>query len=266
LDGKVAFVTGGARGQGRAEAVRFAQEGADVVVVDSCRDARTTTYAGASPEDLKETARLVEAEGKRALTFVVDVVDLDALKGAMNEAATTLGGIDVVVANAGICTAAPFWEITSEQWNETIQVNLTGTFHTLQAAALLMIEQGTGGSIIATSSVAGLRGLPFVGAYVASKHGIVGLARTLANEVAEYGIRVNSIHPGPVSTGMSPTEFPPLIAEKQSTLGPIFMNAMPTPLAMDPADVAATVAWLASDDARYVTGTQIPIDLGTMLR
>jgi NAD(P)-dependent dehydrogenase (short-subunit alcohol dehydrogenase family) len=141
-----------------------------------------------------------------------------------------------------------------------------GVFHTLKAAALVLIEQGQGGSIIAVSSTGGLRGLPFIAAYNASKHGVVGLVKTLANEVAEYNIRVNSIHPTGVATGMNASEMQPLIEEKAATLGPIYMNAIPEPAMMQPEDVAGTVAWLASDDAKYVTGAQIPVDMGTLLR
>jgi NAD(P)-dependent dehydrogenase (short-subunit alcohol dehydrogenase family) len=139
-------------------------------------------------------------------------------------------------------------------------------FNTLKAAAPILIDQGEGGSIIAVSSTGGIRGLPFIGAYNASKHGVVGLVKTLANEVAEYNIRVNSIHPTGVTTGMVVDELQTLIAGKAATLGPIFMNAMPEPAMMQPEDVAGTVAWLASDDAKYVTGAQIPVDMGTLLR
>jgi len=266
LIGKVAFVTGAARGQGRGYAVRLASEGADVIAIDRCADGETTTYPMATRDDLDETARLIEKQGRRAVTSVVDVRDYDGLDGALRAGVAELGRLDIVVANAGVLTTGRFWELTSEQWRETIDVNLMGTFHTLKAAAPILIEQGQGGSIIAISSTGGLRGLPFIAAYNASKHGVVGLVKTLANEVAEYNIRVNSIHPTGVSTGMIVPELEALIAGKAATLGPIFMNAIPEPAMMQPEDVAGTVAWLASDDAKYVTGAQIPVDMGTLLR
>jgi SDR family mycofactocin-dependent oxidoreductase len=266
LAGKVAFVTGAGRGQGRAYAVRLASEGADVIVIDRCADGDTTTYPMATRDDLDETVRLVEKQGRRVIASVVDVRDYDGLSGALQSGVAELGRLDIVVANAGVLTSARFWELTSEQWRETIDINLMGVFHTLKAAALILIEQGQGGSIIAISSTGGLRGLPFIAAYNASKHGVVGLVKTLANEVAEYNIRVNSIHPTGVATGMNAAEMQPLIEEKAAPLGPIFMNAMPAPPFMQPEDVAGAVAWLASDDAKYVTGAQIPVDMGTLLR
>jgi SDR family mycofactocin-dependent oxidoreductase len=266
LAGKVAFVTGAARGQGRAHAVRLASEGADVIVIDCCADVEATTYPLAAREDLDETVRLVEKQGRRAVASVVDVRDYEGLSSALRAGVAELGRLDIVVANAGILTSARFWELTTEQWRDTIDVNLTGVFHTLKAAAPILIEQGQGGSIIAVSSTGGLRGLPFIAAYNASKHGVVGLVKTLANEVAEYNIRVNSIHPTGVVTGMVADELAALIEQKAATLGPIFMNAIPDPPMMQPEDVTGAVAWLASDDAKYVTGAQIPIDMGTLLR
>jgi SDR family mycofactocin-dependent oxidoreductase len=266
LAGKVAFITGAARGQGRAHAVRLASEGADVIVTDICTDVDAVTYPLARREDLDETARLVEKHGRRAVATVADIRDFEAVSTALRSGVAELGRLDIVVANAGVLTSGRFWELTAEQWRDTIGVNLTGTFHTLKAAAPILIEQGEGGSIIAVSSTGGLRGLPFIGAYNASKHGVVGLVKTLANEVAEYGIRVNSIHPTGVMTGMAADELQGLIAEKAATLGPIYMNAIPDPLMMQPEDVTGTVAWLASDDAKYVTGAQIPVDMGTLLR
>jgi SDR family mycofactocin-dependent oxidoreductase len=266
LAGKVAFITGAARGQGRAHAVRLASEGADVIVVDACTDVAAVTYPLARRADLDETAALVEKQGQRVVAAVADVRDFDGLSAALRAGVGELGRLDIVVANAGVLTSGRFWELTAEQWRDTLDVNLTGVFHTLKAATPILIEQGEGGSIIAVSSTAGLRGLPFVGAYAASKHGVVGLVRTLANEVAEYKIRVNSIHPTGVMTGMAAEELQGLIEQKAATLGPIFMNAIADPPMMQPEDVTGAVAWLASDDAKYVTGAQIPVDMGTLLR
>ena len=265
LAGKVAFITGAARGQGRAEAVRLAAEGADIIALDSCTSAETTDYAGATEEDLAETVRLVEAQDRRILARTADIRDLDALSALVKEGVAEFGRLDVVVANAGICPANWSWEIPVEQWRETIDVNLTGTFYTMKATVPTLIEQGTGGSIIITSSVAGLRGSPFLAGYAASKHGVVGLAKTMAVELGQFNIRVNTVHPHGVATGMQPARMGQLIQENAATLGPIFMGTLPDPISQ-PEDIAHAVAWLASDEARHVTGVQLPVDLGTLLR
>ena len=263
--GKVAFITGAARGQGRAEAVRLAREGADIIAVDICRSLDSPSYAGATSADLAATVKEVEALDRRIVAREADVRDFAALSEALAAGVTELGRLDVVIANAGIFSAAMVWELTLEQWQETIDVNLTGVFHTVKAAVPILLEQGAGGAIVITSSVAGLRGLPFSGAYAASKHGVVGLCRTLANELGQHRIRVNTIHPAGVATGMRPTDMNALLAEHAATLAPIFMNALPD-TESQPEDIAAAVAWLASDEARHVTGAQIPLDLGTLTR
>jgi SDR family mycofactocin-dependent oxidoreductase len=264
-DGKVALITGAARGQGRAHAVRLASEGADVALVDVCADFPTTGYDGATEADLAETVALVEKHGRRALPYVVDTRDLPALQAAVDDVVAQLGGLDVVVANAGICTGSRFLDITPEQWDATIGVNLTGTFHTLKATVPAMIARGRGGAIVVTSSVAGLRGLPYLADYVASKHAITGLARTLANEVAEHRIRVNTIHPASVPTGMTTPELFGLVQQDARTLGPIFMNALPSSYT-SAEDIAAAGAWICSDEAANVTGIALPLDMGTLLR
>ncbi|RFU20192.1 mycofactocin-coupled SDR family oxidoreductase [Geodermatophilus marinus] len=265
LEGKVALITGAARGQGRAHAVRLAAEGADVIALDVNADARTTAYAGPTAEDLAETVRLVEAQDRRIVAREADVRDFAALSAVVADGVAELGRLDVVVANAGICSAALSWEISLEQWQETIDTNLTGVFHTAKATVPVLLEQGTGGSIIITSSVAGLRGLPFLGHYAASKHGVVGLARTMANELGQHGIRVNTLHPHGVATGMTVPDMQPLMDRYAPTLGPIFMQTLPDQVSQ-PEDMAAAVAWLASDDARHVTGVALPVDLGTLAR
>ena len=266
LRDRVAFVTGAARGQGRADAVRLARDGADIIAVDSCTDAATTHYPGATVADLERTADLVRDQGVRVLTAVVDVRDFAAMSGIVEEGTGLVGGPDVVVANAGICSANLLWEISTEQWEETIGVNLTGVFHTLKATVPGMIERGRGGSIIVISSVAGLKGQPFLGAYAASKHGVVGLVRTLANELGEHGIRVNSVHPTGVATGMAVADLMPFLERHAKTLAPMYMNTMPRPAILSPDDIAATVAWLAGEESRYITGAQIPVDLGALAR
>jgi SDR family mycofactocin-dependent oxidoreductase len=265
FQGKVAFITGAARGQGRAHAQRLAGEGADIIAVDICASAETTGYPGPTEDDLAETARLVEAQGRRAFVRRVDVRNFDTLQDTLRDGVAELGRLDVVVANAGICTASLSWEIPAQQWQETISTNLTGTFFTAKAAIPILIEQGTGGSMVFVSSVAGLRGLPFLADYAASKHGVVGLARTMANELGEYNIRVNTVHPHGVATGMLVPGMMPLIEAHAATLGPIFMGSLPDQI-MQPEDIADAVAWLASDEARYVTGVQLPVDLGTLAR
>jgi len=265
LEGKVAFITGAARGQGRAHAVRLAAEGADIIALDICEKAQTTSYAGPTEEDLAETAALVEKEGRRAVARKADIRDFDAVSAVLEEGLAEFGRLDVVVANAGICSAAMSWEIPVEKWRETIDTNLTGTFFTVKAAVPTMIEQGTGGSIIITSSVAGLRGLPFLADYAASKHGIVGLAKTMANELAQFNIRVNTLHPHGVATGMQPAEMFELSQKYATTLGPIFMGSLPDQISQ-PEDMADAVAWLASGESRHVTGIQLPVDLGTLAR
>lgn len=266
LEGKVAFITGAARGQGRAHAVRLAAEGADIIGVDICGEVGASELPPATPQDLEETARLVEKEGRRAFTRQADVRDLAALQSAVDAGVAELGRLDVVVANAGILNWSWSWEMTSQQWQDVIDVNLTGVFNTVKATVPTMISQGEGGSIIMTSSVAGLYGQPFTASYTAAKHGVVGLARCLANELSEHSIRVNTIHPTGVDTAMYrvPGLFE-LIQSRAATLGPVFMNSLPVEV-MQPEEIAAVVAFLASDDSKYITGDQIRIDCGKLNR
>jgi SDR family mycofactocin-dependent oxidoreductase len=267
LEGKTAFITGAARGQGRAEAIRLAEEGARIVALDLCADVATLSYRGPTPAELENTASEVRAVGGEIVTAVADVRDLSALRTVWDQGVDAFGPIEVVVANAGISSANWLWETTEEQWEEMLAVNLTGVFHTMKVAAPAMIAQARGGSIIATSSTAGLKGVPYLGAYSASKHGVVGLVRTLANELAEHQIRVNSVHPSAVEgTGMDVTDMHTLVAEGPEHLRSRFSNPVPGPKMAQTSDIAAAVAWLASDDARFVTGAQIPVDLGVMAR
>ncbi|MFT4288369.1 mycofactocin-coupled SDR family oxidoreductase [Nocardioides sp.] len=259
FENKVVFITGAARGQGRAEAVRFAAEGADVILLDICADLPTAAYPGPTEADLEETVRLVEKRGARAHSGIADVRDYPAVKAVLDEGVARLGRLDVVVANAGMTTAAPAWEIDQEHWEATIGINLTGAFNTAKAAIPVMIEQATGGAIVFTSSVAGLRGLPLLADYVAAKHGVTGLAKTLANELAQYRIRVNTVHPHGVDTDLKPGVREWL--ENDQHYGLLYLGSLPDPVS-EPEDIAAAVAWLASHEARHVTGIQLPIDLG----
>ncbi|WP_067902025.1 mycofactocin-coupled SDR family oxidoreductase [Nocardia vaccinii] len=259
-EGQVVAITGAARGQGRSEAIRFAAEGADIIAMDICADLPTTRYPGASVRDLEATAHAVEELGRRIITSVTDVKDFEALNADLIAGVMELGRLDVVVANAGMTTAARAWEISSEQWRETISNNLDGAFHTAKAAVPIMIQQGTGGAIVFTSSVAGLTGLPLLADYVAAKHGVTGLAKTLANELAPHRIRVNSVHPFGVKTDLIVHELFELLDE-QPELGALYVGALPDE-ASHADDIAAAVAWIASNEARHVTGVQLPIDLG----
>lgn len=272
LTGKVALVTGAARGQGRSHAVRLAEEGADVIAVDICRAVETVEYSGATSDDLAETVSLVEKLDRRIVAREVDVRDLGGLQAAVADGIAELGGLDIVVANAGIFTTAPVHELTEEQWNTMIDVNLTGVWKTVKATVPTLIEQGRGGSIILISSTGGLQGFPNFAHYVAAKHGVTGLARTMANELGAHNIRVNSIHPTSVLTDMIDHEgmyrlFRPDLENptredfRDALLGG--MNLLPTPW-LDPRDISNAIVWLASDEARFVTGVAMPIDAGSL--
>lgn len=264
--GKVAFVTGAARGQGRAEAVKFANEGANIIAIDVCAEFASTPYPGSTREDLDETVRLVEDAGAKIVASVVDTRDFDGLAKALKEGTDTFGRLDIVIANAGICSGRMSWEISAEDWQETIDVNLTGTFNTAKAAIPYLIEQGEGGAMVFTSSVSGLKGTPFTGHYTATKFGITGLAKTMANELGEHRIRVNTVHPAGVETGMDMSDdMMPLFDKYASTLAPIYMNTLPFAISQ-PGEIADVVAWICSDEAKYMTGVQVPIDIGNLNR
>ncbi|WP_068268764.1 mycofactocin-coupled SDR family oxidoreductase [Aldersonia kunmingensis] len=272
LEGKVALVTGAARGQGRSHAVRLAEEGADVIALDICADLATTSYHGSRIEDLDETARLVEKTGRRIHTAVADVRDLQSLENVVAEGIAELGRLDTVVANAGIFSSAPLHELSETQWSEMIDINLTGVWKTMRATIPTLIEQGDGGSIVLISSTGGLQGFPNFAHYVAAKHGVTGLARTASNELGQYRIRCNSIHPTSVLTDMIDHEamyklFRPDLEnpthEDFREACQTGMNVLPIPW-LDPVDISNAVVWLASDAARHVTGIALPIDAGAL--
>ena len=265
VEGKVAFITGAARGQGRSHAIRLAEEGADIIAVDICHDYPTVGYALATEADLAETVKAVEALDRRIVASQADVRDVTALKAAVDNGVAQLGRLDVVCANAGICTVQSWDEVTPAVWQDTLDTNLTGVWNTMVAAAPHLIAAG-GGSIICTSSTAGIKGLPFLAPYVAAKHGVVGIARTMANELARYQIRVNTVHPTGVDTPMVAGlgGLDPLI-ERDANLGPIFMNTLPVET-VDARDISNAVLFLASDEARYVTGLEFTIDAGNTIR
>ena len=265
FENKVAFITGAARGQGRAEAVRLAEEGADIIALDICEPMPTVPYPGASADDLAQTEKLVTDLGRRIVTFRADTRDMEAVQSAVDQGVAELGRLDVVVANAGICSYGKLWELSEEQFRTMIDINVIGTWHTLKAVAPVMIKQGTGGCIIVTSSVGGIRGMPWLGHYVASKHAVSGMAKTLANELGEYNIRVMIIVPNAVNTemGIDPTLMSSVEAEPM--LGTIFANALPATLT-EPETVAAAVAFIASDDGKNMTGSEVVMDLGNLAR
>jgi SDR family mycofactocin-dependent oxidoreductase len=269
FEGKVALITGAARGQGRSHAVRLAAEGADVIALDICRQIDTVPYPLATPADLAGTASEVEALDRRVVTAEVDVRDAEAMAGAVADGARELGGVDIVLANAGIgmvdLDVAP-----PTAFRDVLDVNLVGVWNTVHAAAPIMIEQGRGGSIVLTGSTMGLIGRGGSGnggadGYVASKHAIVGLTRTWANWLARFNIRVNSVHPTGVSTPMILNEALQGVLASLPADGPDMTNLLDVQL-IEPRDVSAAVAWLVSDEARYVTGVALPVDAGMTVK
>ncbi|WP_280316159.1 mycofactocin-coupled SDR family oxidoreductase [Nocardia abscessus] len=274
VEGKVAFITGAARGQGRSHAVRLAQEGADIIAVDVCKQLDNVPFPMSTPEDLATTADLVKAEGRRVFTAEVDVRDYAALKTAVDSGVEQLGRLDVIVANAGIGNeGGQLLDLEENLWDDMIDVNLGGVWKTVKAGAPHLIAGGRGGSIVLTSSVGGLKAYPNVGHYVAAKHGVVGLMRTFAVELGQHSIRVNSVHPTHVNTPMVMNEGtyklfrPDLENPGPADLEPIcrMFHTLPIPW-VEPADISNAVLYLASDESRFVTGVPLPIDAGSMLK
>jgi len=274
LEGRVAFVTGAARGQGRAHAVRLADEGADIIAIDVCAPVDDTiTYPSATPEDLAETVAAVEATGRKVLAREVDIRDLAAQQQVVAEGVEQFGRLDIVVANAGVLSWGRIFEMSPEQWDTVVDVNLNGTWRTIRAAVPAMIEAGNGGSIIIVSSSAGLKATPGNGHYAASKHGLVALTNSLALEVGEYGIRVNSIHPYSIDTPMiEPEAMAQVFAKYPNYLHsfapmpyqPVGEGAEGLSTFMTPEEVSDVVAWLAGDGSATLSGSQIAVDRGVM--
>ena len=271
MAGKVALITGAARGMGRSHAVRLAEDGADIVAIDVCAELETAPYPGAAREDLDATAKMVEQLGQRVIARQADTRDLKALQSVVDEAIAEFGHIDVVVANAGISSFGLAWELTEEAWQEVIDVNLTGSWKTVKAVIPHMIERNEGGSIIFISSVQGLIGVPTMAHYTASKHGMVGLMRALAAELAQYNIRVNSVNPGNVGTPMVDNAlmrkmYLPGVSDPTSEDADNVMkqlSALPTGW-IDPREISDAVLYLASHEARNITGIVLPVDAGMM--
>ena len=269
LEGQVAFITGAARGQGRSHAVRLALEGADIIAVDICAQISSVSYAMSTPDDLAQTVKEVEATGRRIVARQADVRDLASLRASVDAGLSEFGHIDIVIAIAGIASFAPALDLTEEMWQDMIDINLTGLWKTVKAAAPSMVERGQGGSIILTSSVAGIIAFPALAHYTAAKHGVVGLMRSLAIELAPANIRVNSINPTTVDTPMiaNPAGYSlfmgglPDVTREQAAVGMRAINALPIPW-VEAVDVSNAVLYLASDESRYVTGTTMVIDAG----
>ena len=269
LQGQVAFITGAARGLGRDQALRLARDGARIVATDLCAPVASAPYPAATPDDLSETERLVRADGGEIISRIVDVRSSEQLDAAVTATLDAFGRIDVVVANAGILSVGPTVELAEQQWQDVIDVNLTGVWRTCKAAVPALVDGGRGGSIIIISSTAGGRGAPNIGHYVSAKTGVVGLMRTLSLELAGARIRVNSLHPTGVDTVMiqNPAVYGLYLPGVENVTAEAYRAAstanhpMKVPW-LEPTDVSNAVAFLASDESRYITGVELPIAAG----
>jgi (+)-trans-carveol dehydrogenase len=275
VDDKVALVTGAGRGQGRSHALRLAAEGADVIAVDVCADPlETLSYSLSTEADLDETVKGVEAAGRRAVKVVADVRSFTEMQQAAEAGLAELGRIDIVCANAGIGTWAVVWEMTEQQWSEMIDINLTGVFNTVRAALPSMVERGEGGSLVLTSSTAGLRAYQNTAHYTAAKHGVIGLMKVLAQECGPHGIRVNAVCPTTVRTPLviNDATFELFAPDKEhpgeDDVRGAFegLNILPNVAWVEPGDVSDAVLFLCSDAAKYVTGVALPIDAGNIVK
>jgi SDR family mycofactocin-dependent oxidoreductase len=263
LEGKVAFITGAARGQGRSHAIRLAQEGADIIAVDICSQIASVPYPMSTPDDLAQTVKEVEALDRRIFARQADVRDPQELKAAFDAGVAELGPVDIVLANAGIAPMSMHPQ--RQEWQDVIDVNLTGVYNTVEAAKPSMIERGQGGAIVLTSSTAGLNGIggdtPGGLGYTAAKHGVVGLMRSYANYLAKYSIRVNTVHPTGVNTPMVVNDAMQEFLQADPSMGQAMANALPVDM-VQPVDISNAILFLVSDDGRYVTGVTLPVDAG----
>lgn len=268
LEGKVAFITGAARGQGRAHAVRLAAGGADIIALDICQGIDSIDYPNASPADLQETVKLVEDQGRRIIARQADVRDAEAVEKVVADGLAEFGRLDIVIANAGVIRLSGDGD-RRQVFRDIIDVNLIGVWNTIEAALPALIDGGRGGSIVLTSSSAGLKGTGTDRAggqaYTAAKRGLVGLMQVWANELAQYSIRVNTIHPTGVATGMVMNETMGRLLESGDTAVAAMQNALPIQILM-PEDIANAVAFLVSDEAKFITGTAWPLDAGFAVR
>lgn len=267
LDGKVAFITGAGHGQGRSHAIRLAHEGANLVLCDINAPIEPIDYAMSTPDELLETVALAEAEGAKVVHATADVRKFEEVKAVVDRGLEAFGGIDIVLANAGVISYFWSWEIPEDDFDTIIDVNLKGVWNTARAVIPSMIERDKGGSILFTSSAAGIRGLTHMAHYAAAKHGIVGMMKTMANELAQYNIRVNTIHPTGVATGMSSyAKGLELIVEYPDLFGQGARNILPDAFILEPDEVSSAVLFLVSEDAARITGVQLPVDAGNTVK
>jgi SDR family mycofactocin-dependent oxidoreductase len=264
LAGKVAYVTGAARGQGRSHCVRLARAGADIIAIDACGPvAEHNGYPSADPADLAETVNLVEGEGRKMRAEEVDIRDLAGQQRVVSDAVEQFGRLDIVVANAGVLNWGRLWEISPKQFQDVVDINLTGLWNTIKVAVPPMIEAGNGGSIITISSAAGIKAVPGCGHYCASKFGVVGMTNSLAVELGEFGIRVNSVHPYGTDTPMgNDASMWQMFADHPNYIHSFSPGALPTDSLAAPDLISDIVVWLASDASSLVTAAQIPAEKG----
>jgi SDR family mycofactocin-dependent oxidoreductase len=274
VEGKVAFVSGAARGQGRSHAVRLAQEGADIIAIDICKPVDNVVYPAATPADLAETADLVKGYDRRIVTAEVDVRDYDALKVAVDSGVKQLGRLDIIVANAGIGNGGnKLYKIRENIWQDMIDINLSGVWKTVKAVVPHILAGERGGSIVLTGSVGAHKALAHTGHYIAAKHGVVGLMRAFAVELGQHRIRVNSVHPSQVNTPMTMNNVtfklfrPDLENPGPDDFAPFsqMTHTLPVPW-VEAVDISNAVLFLASDESRYVTGVSLPVDAGALLK
>jgi SDR family mycofactocin-dependent oxidoreductase len=275
VDGKVALVTGAGRGQGRSHALRLASEGADVIAVDiGGGKVETIPYELASEADLDSTVKEIEAMGRRAVKAVADVRSLSDLQSAVDAGLSELGRIDIVCANAGIGSWGVAWEMTEQQWKDMIDINLTGVFNATRATLPSMVERGEGGSVVLTSSTAGLRAYANTAHYTAAKHGVIGLMKVLAQEAGAHRIRVNAVCPTTVRTPLVINDAtfelfaPHLENPTEDDVREPFegLNILPGVAWLEPEDVSDAVLFLCSDAAKFITGVALPIDAGNIVK
>jgi SDR family mycofactocin-dependent oxidoreductase len=274
VEGKVAFISGAARGQGRSHAVRLAEEGADIIAVDICGPIDNLAYPHSTLEDLGETVELVKAQNRRIVAAEVDVRDYDALQALVDSGVEQLGRLDIIVANAGVGTdGRKLHKIREDVWQDMIDINLSGVWHTVKAGVPHILSGGRGGSIVLTSSVGGRKAYPNTGHYIAAKHGVIGLMRAFAVELGQDMIRVNAVLPSQVSTTMVMNDStfrlfrPDLPNPGPDDFAPIsqMMHTLPVPW-VDAIDISNAVLFLASDESRYITGVSLPVDAGALLK
>jgi SDR family mycofactocin-dependent oxidoreductase len=266
LDGKIAFITGAARGQGRSHAVELAREGADVIAVDICAPIDGIPYSLAEPDDLQQTAKEVESLGRRVHTAQVDVRHRAALQEAFDAGSSRLGPVDIVIANAGVAgILGPSGQVSSEDWETVLGVNLTGVFNTVEVAVPAMVGRGSGGSLVLIGSTASVIGNGSAGsgalAYTAAKHGVIGLMRCYANLLAPHSIRVNAVLPTGVRTPMVMSEAVQNSLRSFPAMSDSITNALPVPM-VEPIDVSSAILWLVAESGRYITGVALPVDAG----